>query len=311
MTGEAFDLIVTPQPGSMISNVAELKAWVDKAAEPYLGQLITEEQAKFAKKDLADLRKLRTALEDERKRAKAIIMKPYTDFEALYKEALASLDQAIAGIDTQVKEIEARMKKEKEESLVAFIRQAAQEVGGNSLAAILARDDVMSWFLDPKWLLASAAKSTVERTVRENLVTVAREAFNVEQMCGEDYAACIDVYYQTGSLSEALSKHTMLEKIRKDKAAAEATANTPAGVPVDEPREQGLFTQAWGQADQDSYESRKPEQIIVDVPEEPSDPALLEEVRMPVVLCFPKYRKAMVKEIMTKAGIRMLRPEGR
>ena len=296
MTGESFDLIVTPQSGSLISNVADLKEWVDKAAAPYLGQLITEDQAKFAKKDLAELRKLKSALEDERKRAKAIIMKPYADFEVLYKQALSSLDEAISGIDAQLKEIDARLRAEKEAELRAFIREAAQDVGGDSLAEILGRDDVMQWFMDPKWLLASSTRSSAEKAIREKLVQVSREEFTIEKTAEEYYAPCMDVYYQTGSLALAIQKHSDLIAISRSRAMA----NKPEGTA----REQDLLQEA--QAD-----IHKTEMISVEVPAEPDDPAELEIIKMPVVLAFPRYKKQMVREIMTKAGIKMLRPENR
>ena len=63
-----FDLAVNSTAGAIASNISELKSYIESVTQPYIGQVITEDQAKFAKKDLASLRKLQTALEDERKR---------------------------------------------------------------------------------------------------------------------------------------------------------------------------------------------------------------------------------------------------
>ena len=218
---EQFDLVVKPAAGSIASNIADLEAWVKSVTEPYIGQVVTEDQTKFAKKDLADLRKLKTMLEDERKKAKAIIMEPYTQFESMYKKAVASLDEAIIGIDRQVKEIEATARKKREEDTIAFIRQAAQDIGGNKMDKVFWSDDILTWFVDPSWLLASTARTKVEKEIREKIMAVSRDIYAIETAAGDDYAPCLEIYYQTGVLASALEKKQALDAIRREKEEAE------------------------------------------------------------------------------------------
>ena len=259
--------------------------------------MITEDQAKFAKKDLASLRKLQTALEDERKRAKAIIMAPYSEFEKLYKDAVKSLDDAIAGIDKQVKEIEANAKAAREKELKEFILKSVYEITGNKLRRIFdSRPEIMTWFFRPEWLNASAARTSVERTIREKIVQVARDIDSVETSAGAEVAVALDEYYRTGSLSSAILKAGEVARLKQQSCAI--TAEQP---PAEERQEEEASKQV----------SPVAERIFFDIPVEPDDKGELEILKVPVILEFPKYKKPLVREIMTKVGIKMAKPSGK
>lgn len=304
-----FSLSVETLPGSVVSNIAALKEWIDKNVEPYLGQVVTPDQARFAKSDLAMLRKVKTQLEDERKRAKSIIMKPYTDFEALYKDAVASLDRAIAGIDAQVKAIDASQKDARRKELMDFIMKSAADISGESLVMRLERQDVMGWFFDEKWLNSSTSMSSVKASISEKLVTVDRDIQCIVKTANTPLA--FDTYYRTGSLSAALEadrraaeEAKRLKAIEEErKATSEATAEfVPERIKtwdeVVKAHEESLRAKA----------ERVPQQIVLTVPEEPAEEKLRAMVQIPTILEFPRYKMALVREIMTMCGIRMLNP---
>ena len=291
-----FDLVVKPAAGSIASNIADLKAWVESVTEPYIGQVVTDDQAKFAKKDLADLRKLKSALEDERKKAKAIIMEPYTEFEAMYREAVASLDEAIAGIDRQVKEIEAEARKKREEDTRAFILKSAQDIGGSRIGNIFWREDVLGWFTDPAWLLASTSRVKVEKEIRERILALTRDIDAIETASGEFKASCLDEYYRTGSLAAALERKKALEDIKEEMAKeTEEVADAPAAPPQAPEAEEAAAVPVT-------------ERIFFDVPGEPEDERQKELVHIPAVLVLPKYKMHILREIMTKLGMKIMRP---
>ena len=300
---EQFDLVVKPSAGNIVSNLSDLETWVKSVTEPYIGQVVTDDQTKFAKKDLADLRKLKTALEDERKKAKAIIMEPYTQFEAMYKKAVSSLDEAIFGIDKQIKEIEALSKQRREEELKAFILEAAEKDFGKRIHATVSRPDVMSWFFDQKWLNATAAKTTTERTIREKLLEMVRAIDSIETAAGDDAAAALDVYYSTGSLSAAILKKSQLDEIRKVKAAAKTSAEA-----VSETESQNAPCH---QSTETPYLAPVADRIFFDIPLEPEDEAQKELMHIPTVLVFPRYKMHLLKEIMSKLGIKIMKPSSK
>lgn len=294
MSEQQFDLVVKPAAGSVASNISELEAWVKRITEPYIGQVVTDDQAKFAKKDLAELRKLKTALEDERKKAKSIIMAPYTEFEKLYKKAIASLDEAISGIDKQVKEIEAAAKQKRYDDLVGFIQQEARNIYGESMLIKVEKPEVLEWFMDPKWLLSSATTTSVQIAVREKLAQLDRD-YDCILKTAPDPAA-IDEYLRTGSLSRAFEKKRQIDEIRKMQEETEKarTSETPVQ-DVAAPAEEHYVTPVAGR-------------IFFDIPVEPEDEAQKELMHIPAILVFPKYKKNLIREITTKLGIKILKP---
>ncbi len=305
---EQFDLVVKPSAGNIVSNLADLEAWVKSASEPYIRQVVTEDQAKFAKKDLASLRKLKSALEDERKKAKAIIMEPYTQFEAMYKKAVSSLDEAISGIDRQIKEIEKAAEEKREAELCEFIRKSAQDIGGNKMGKVMWRDDVMRWFVSPSWLLASASRTKTEREIREKIVAVSRDIYTIESTTGDDYASCLELYYQTGVLATALQRKQALDAIRAQKAAeaeAEKTASASSGIQTPQPAAENH------QATENPYVAPVADRIFFDIPVEPEDDEQKELMHIPAVLVFPRYKMHLLKEIMTKLGMKILKPSSK
>lgn len=294
MSEQQFDLVVKPAAGSVASNISELEAWVKHITEPYIGQVVTDDQAKFAKKDLAELRKLKTALEDERKKAKSIIMAPYTEFETLYKKAIASLDEAISGIDKQVKEIEAAAKQKRYDDLVGFIQQEARNIYGESMLIKVEKPEVLEWFMDPKWLLSSATTTSVQIAVREKLAQLDRD-YDCILKTAPDPAA-IDEYLRTGSLSRAFEKKRQIDEIRKMQEETEKarTSETPV---------QDVAAPA-----EEHYVTPVADRIFFDIPVEPEDEAQKELMHIPAILVFPKYKKNLIREITTKLGIKILKP---
>ena len=306
-----FSLSVETLPGSVVSNVATLKEWIDKNIQPYLGQVVTPDQARFAKSDLAMLRKVKTQLEDERKRAKTIIMKPYVDFEALYKDAVASLDSAIAGIDGQLKAIEAMQKNARRKELLDFIMKEAGDIGGESVVMRLERQDVIGWFFDEKWLTASSSMTSVKTAIREKLVTVDRDIQCIVKTANTSLA--FDTYYRTGSLSAALeADRRAAEEAKRLKAIEGEKKTVPAETAAGEAAPEMMKT--WDEVVQTHEEwlQRKEvqgsQQIMLTIPEEPADERLTAMMQVPTILEFPRYKMALVREIMTKCGIRMLNP---
>ena len=315
---KGYDLIVTPLPGSITSNLAGLKEWIAKAAEPYQGRIVPLDQYRFAKKDLADLRRVKKMLEDERKRAKTVIMAPYSEFEQLYREAMAPLDEAIACIDRQVKDIEERERTQRKTKLIAFIQEEAKALSGESLLVKMEKPEILEWFVDPKWLLSSATTTSVQLAVREKLNQVQRD-FDCILKDAPDPAA-IEAYERTGSLSAAFEAKRKADAIKAELArrsaavATAAPAPEPASVPETSSQQEGkdapqpesgrgfLTAEEAGQGF-----TPTPGFILVKEPEKPEDPALLETAYIKAVLAFPRYKKAMVKEILNKSGVLILK----
>lgn len=79
----------------------------------YKDLYIDETQVKEAKKDLADLRKKKKEINDQKIQIKKAYMKPFEDFEKGCKELIQIIDESVTNLDTQVKDYEYREKQQK------------------------------------------------------------------------------------------------------------------------------------------------------------------------------------------------------
>ena len=108
---ESLELkIITPmEPGALPEiqwNIEEAKAYTLKKAKEYQGIAYTDADASAMKKDRAQINKFITAVENERKRAKAFYNEPYEKFNAQVKEVLQPMRDTIQIIDQGLDEIE-------------------------------------------------------------------------------------------------------------------------------------------------------------------------------------------------------------
>ena len=101
--------IVTYKVGNidLTADFEELNQELLKTIDKYNNVVVCDEQRADFKKELADLRKMKTNFEDGRKNIKKEFEKPYKEFEAAYKtNILSPLDEVIENIDSQIKNIE-------------------------------------------------------------------------------------------------------------------------------------------------------------------------------------------------------------
>ena len=96
-----------------IANLEALKAELAPKLEYYNNLVVTPDSIKAAKNDKANLNKLRTAIEDQRKAAKRQYLEPYNILEAQCKEVTALIDAPIEAIDKQLKVFDEIEKNEK------------------------------------------------------------------------------------------------------------------------------------------------------------------------------------------------------
>lgn len=92
--------------GEITANFDEFKNQVSQELEKYKSKEFTEDTKKDVKKDLAELRKKKAAVNERRIEVKKEYMKPYDEFEAKVKELITLIDEPITLIDYKVKEFE-------------------------------------------------------------------------------------------------------------------------------------------------------------------------------------------------------------
>ena len=188
-------------------NNKELKQEISAKMADYENLVFTEETIKDAKKDRANLNKLKTAFEDERKRIKKLYLDPYNKFEAQIKEVVALIEKPISLIDKQIKEVEENKKLQKR----ADIEKMFAEIGFQPFVTL-----EKIW--DPKWLNATVTLSSIETRMKEIMFEIGSDVHTIKSLPEFSFEA-MEEYKQSLSLVQAINEGQRLVEIQKRKAA--------------------------------------------------------------------------------------------
>lgn len=207
--------IYNPQEGGFVKaiewNNEELKAEIAAKVKDYEGLVyVGEAQIKEAKADRANLNKLRTAIEDERKRIKKLCLEPYNQFEAQVKEVIALLDRPIAMIGEQIEAAEEAKKAAKK----AEIEELFKSIGFQDFVTLEA-----VW--DPKWLNATVTMAKIEEAMKARMYQIGTDVLTISELQEYKFEA-MEVYKQTLDLNAAIREGKRLLEIQKAKEAQAA-----------------------------------------------------------------------------------------
>ena len=191
-------------------NNKELKQEISAKMADYENLVFTEETIKDAKKDRANLNKLKTAFEDERKRIKKLYLDPYNKFEAQIKEVVALIEKPISLIDKQIKEVEENKKLQKR----ADIEKMFAEIGFQPFVTL-----EKIW--DPKWLNATVTLSSIETRMKEIMFEIGSDVHTIKSLPEFSFEA-MEEYKQSLSLVQAINEGQRLVEIQERAAAEEA-----------------------------------------------------------------------------------------
>lgn len=115
----------------VLANFDEALAAVKEIVAPYQNLVVTPETVRNAASDRARLRKLREAVDGQRKVVKECYMKPVNEFTAAAKPILDEIDKAVNNIDVQVKAFEEQERKDKMDALRAFFAEKNTGAGAD------------------------------------------------------------------------------------------------------------------------------------------------------------------------------------
>ena len=205
--------IISPQEGGFVKEIQwnneELKAEISEKMQDYKNLVFTEETIKEAKKDRANLNKLKNAFEDERKRIKRQCMAPYERFEAQVKELIGLIEEPIRLIDAQIKEVEEQKKAQKRKD----IEELFDSIGFQLFVTL---DKI--W--DDKWLNATVPLSRIEEQMKSRMYQIGEDIAVIQKLPEFSFEA-MEVYKKTMDLNKAIQEGQRLADIQKRKVAYE------------------------------------------------------------------------------------------
>lgn len=204
-----LEVIVTQEPGSISWNFEELKKQLGEITKSYENLIYSDDSITTAKADVANLRKLKTAVEDKRKDARRICLEPYEAIEAQAKELTALIDKPISAISKQVKEYESKQKKEKKSTIVAFMNETFSD-----LPEVIAKRLIEKCY-DPKWENKTAQKKVWTDAINDAHKQTKKD-LKILNNSDEDFREmALRVYEQNLVLEDALRKISELQQQRE------------------------------------------------------------------------------------------------
>lgn len=206
--------IDTIKPQSEITfNFEELKTEIQAKAEEYKSLVYTDKEIKEAKADVANLRKLKTAIDDEKKRIKKECLKPYENFEKKVKELISIIDEPITAISAQIVQYEDDRKNAKREEISAYWLELTE-------AGKVPKGITLIQLADEKWLNATVKMSAITKEIDDRLNEINMNLETLSKLPEFGFEAS-EVYKSTLDMSKAILEGQRLSEMQKRKVEAE------------------------------------------------------------------------------------------
>lgn len=202
-------LRINQNPGSIELNFDELEAQLDYKLAEYKSAVFTEDSKTYAKKEVANLRKLKKDIDDARKAVKKKWMEPYDSFDDRMKKLMKKVDEPIDLINEQVEEFEKnRIEKKRAEIKKAF-NEFMSEIPDYQEYISLEK------IYNAKWENASINMKSVRSEMEQSISSIITAVDAIRSMNSDKSAEALKYYLNSGNLPEAIS---MITKYEQDKA---------------------------------------------------------------------------------------------
>ena len=219
--------LVVKQGEISVVNYDLLKAEIEEKVKKYQFLVISENELTDAKDDLANLRKLSKALNDERIAKEREYMTPWTNAKNQIDGLIKPIKEAIENIDTQVKTFEEQAKTAKREQITLL--WSSKHFNLIPLEKLF----------NEKWLNKGYNENAISKEMDEIIKKINDDFATIEGLCGKDNEEAITEafeIYKTGSLDvgQALTERKRRYEARE---ALKATRNAyVAPKPVETPK---------------------------------------------------------------------------
>lgn len=118
------EIIVVKQLPVIEEHLKSVKEDIQRRTDLAVSLVCTEDTIKEIKKTRSELNKEFTAYETARKEIKEQVMRPYNDFEAVYKDCISDIFKtADSTLKDRISEVEGEVKKAKEQDVVEYFNE--------------------------------------------------------------------------------------------------------------------------------------------------------------------------------------------
>ena len=206
--------------GTIEDNLDVVEASIRQKLAEYTQVVITKDSIQDGKELLADIRKEKKSLDDERKDIKKAWMKPYEVFEVRAKKIIDLYDEPVRLINSQLEAYEEERKAAKRNDIKKIYEFVVKENAG--LADWLPLDKIY----DTKWENATCKDKTIREAMEMAFSQIKVSISTIQSMQSAWEEDALNVLKDTGSLQLAIEKINSLTRqaarIEEAKRAEEA-----------------------------------------------------------------------------------------
>lgn len=201
--------------GEIQQNLKEVAASVRKYCDDFKGVVVTEDTVADGKQMLANIRKEKKYLDDQRKEIKKAWNAPYLEFEKQVKEVTALYDEPINMINGQIQELEEQRRAKKRETI--------NEIWGTAKIP----DELQGWFslselYNPRWENATFKESAIEAEIADRIAMLKMSYDTVKSLHHPYEEDGLKVLKESKDLQSAMTCMTNL--LEQEKRIREAEA---------------------------------------------------------------------------------------
>lgn len=208
---DEFNLQVAYTPAQITFDIDGLKEYVSEKVKVYENVVVTEDNVKLAKKDIAALRKVAKSIDDRRKEIKKNFTAPLTEFEKSLKEVNGLIDNVVNPMDEQVRAIENGHKEER--------RNECARIFAETLGELVQYVRFDSIFRD-SWTNTSTTEKSIIDDMQVIKIRVQNDVAAIIALDSEIQDRLFDTYIENG-LAAAIKQNSDYLALKKE---AEANA---------------------------------------------------------------------------------------
>jgi hypothetical protein len=206
-----LDVRVVQTPGKIEANFAEIEEALKNQMQAYASLEVTEENIPERKADVATLRKIQKAVDDERKKVKASYDAPLKEFEAQVKNLTGIIDKEISRILKELDVFEQKRREEKRKHIEDLYNENIGEYAEFLPLAMIKSE---------RWENKTCKDNDIVYDIQERIVRVRGDLETIKAIGSEFEDKLIDYYKAAGNDITAVIKRE--NDLKEAKRAAEA-----------------------------------------------------------------------------------------
>lgn len=196
-----LQVVVQQKPGVIQWNFQDLKDALESGLKVYQNMVYDDDSIKDARKDVANLRKLRKAVEEKRKEIKDKCLEPYALIEQQAKELTGLIDKPISTINDRIQEYETARKAKCRKKILEYMKKVFEGIPEDIA------DKAKSRLYDDRWENATAKEKEWKDVIDNRRAVIASELDVIQKTTEEEFLEdAMNAYRVNLLLADATNK---------------------------------------------------------------------------------------------------------